>query len=119
MRVRGRNGRDCANASVATVRLPVVPDMVCADAAVAANRPSAPAAAKMIVRVILAPLVLRYARPLRTNRQPAMRGRVGPPVGCRYSWSMIFSDLPSPAEASGHRTDRAKGFAQAGNRYPL
>jgi hypothetical protein len=28
----------------------------------------------------------------------------------RYNWSMIFSDLPSPAEA---------GFAQAGNRYPL
>ena len=26
------------------------------------------------------------------------------------SWSMIFSDLPSPAEA---------GFAKAGNRYPL
>jgi hypothetical protein len=32
---------------------------------------------------------------------------------------MIFSDLPSPAEASSHTTDRAKGFAQAGNRYPL
>jgi hypothetical protein len=32
---------------------------------------------------------------------------------------MIFSDLPSPAEASNHTTDRAKGFAQAGNRYPL
>jgi hypothetical protein len=31
---------------------------------------------------------------------------------------MIFSDLPSPAEASSHTTDRAKGFAQAGNRYP-
>src|SRR5215471_10955687 len=69
MRVRGRNGRDCAHASVATVRLLVVPDMVCADVAVAASRPSAPAAAKMIVRVILAPLVLRYARPLRTSRQ--------------------------------------------------
>jgi hypothetical protein len=26
-----------------------------------------------------------------------------------YPWSMIFSDLSSPAEA---------GFAQAGNRYP-
>ena len=32
---------------------------------------------------------------------------------------MIFSDLPSPAEAASHTTDRAKGFAQAGNRYPL
>jgi hypothetical protein len=31
---------------------------------------------------------------------------------------MIFSDLPSPAEASSHMTDRSKGFAQAGNRYP-
>jgi hypothetical protein len=31
----------------------------------------------------------------------------------------IFSDLPSPAEAS-IRTDRTcQGFAQAGNRYPL
>src|SRR5262245_27118267 len=36
-----------------------------------------------------------------------------------YSWSMIFSDLPSPAEASSHATDRAKSFAQAGNRYSL
>jgi hypothetical protein len=25
-----------------------------------------------------------------------------------YSWSMILSDLPSPAEASSHTTDRAK-----------
>jgi hypothetical protein len=32
---------------------------------------------------------------------------------------MIFSDLPSPAEASSQTTNRAKGFAQAGNRYPL
>jgi len=32
---------------------------------------------------------------------------------------MIFSDLPSPAEASSHTTNSAKGFAQAGNRYPL
>jgi hypothetical protein len=32
---------------------------------------------------------------------------------------MIFSDLPSPAEASNHTTDRAKGFEQAGNRCPL
>jgi len=31
---------------------------------------------------------------------------------------MIFSDLPSPAEASSQTTNRAKGFAQAGNRYP-
>jgi hypothetical protein len=36
-----------------------------------------------------------------------------------YSWSMIFSDLPSPAEASSDTADCAKGFAQAGNRYPL
>jgi len=33
-------------------------------------------------------------------------------------WSMIFSDLPSPAEASSRTKGRAKGFAQAGNRYP-
>jgi hypothetical protein len=32
---------------------------------------------------------------------------------------MIFSDLPSPAEAASQTTNRAKGFAQAGNRYPL
>jgi len=36
-----------------------------------------------------------------------------------FSESMIFSDLASPAEASGHATKRTKGFAQAGNRYPL
>jgi hypothetical protein len=32
---------------------------------------------------------------------------------------MIFSDLPSPAEASGHTTSGDLGFAQAGNRYTL
>jgi hypothetical protein len=32
---------------------------------------------------------------------------------------MIFSDLPSHAEASSQTTDSAKGFAQAENRYPL
>jgi hypothetical protein len=32
---------------------------------------------------------------------------------------MIFSDLASPAEASSHLTNRATGFAQAGNRFPL
>jgi hypothetical protein len=32
---------------------------------------------------------------------------------------MMFSDLASPAEASSQTTKRAKGFAQAGNRYPL
>jgi len=32
---------------------------------------------------------------------------------------MMFSDLPSPAEASNHTTSSAAGFAQAGNRYPL
>src|SRR5262245_1657315 len=32
---------------------------------------------------------------------------------------MIFSDLPSPAEASSRRENLAKGFAQAGNRHPL
>jgi len=32
---------------------------------------------------------------------------------------MIFSDLPSPAEASSQTANCAKGFAQAGNRYPL
>jgi hypothetical protein len=31
---------------------------------------------------------------------------------------MIFSDLPSPAEASSQTMGAAKGFAQAGNRYP-
>jgi hypothetical protein len=31
---------------------------------------------------------------------------------------MMFSDLASPAEASSKRTIGAKGFAQAGNRYP-
>jgi hypothetical protein len=31
-------------------------------------------------------------------------------IAVAYCLSMIFSDLPSPAEA---------GFAQAGNRYPL
>jgi hypothetical protein len=33
--------------------------------------------------------------------------------------SMIFSDLPSPAEASSHATELSPGFAQAGNRHPL
>jgi hypothetical protein len=37
------------------------------------------------------------------------------PASC---WSMIFSDLPSPAEASSQTTNRAKGFAQAGNPVP-
>jgi 5-(carboxyamino)imidazole ribonucleotide mutase len=32
---------------------------------------------------------------------------------------MIFSDLASPAEASCQTTNRAMGFAQAGNRCPL
>jgi len=32
---------------------------------------------------------------------------------------MIFSDLPSPTEASGHTTGLCKGVAQAGNRYAL
>jgi hypothetical protein len=32
---------------------------------------------------------------------------------------MIFSDLPSPAEASNGTTKVRRGFAQAGNRYPL
>jgi len=32
---------------------------------------------------------------------------------------MIFSDLPSPAEASFRYEKRRDGFAQAGNRYPL
>jgi hypothetical protein len=32
---------------------------------------------------------------------------------------MIFSDLPSPAEASRQLIKRSQGFAQAGNRYPL
>jgi hypothetical protein len=32
---------------------------------------------------------------------------------------MIFSDLPSPAEAFGHTIGPCKGFAQAGNRFTL
>jgi hypothetical protein len=32
---------------------------------------------------------------------------------------MIFSDLPSPAEASGRLEGPRKGFAQAGNRFTL
>jgi hypothetical protein len=32
---------------------------------------------------------------------------------------MIFSDLASPAEALTHTMNPTKGFAQAGNRYPL
>jgi hypothetical protein len=31
---------------------------------------------------------------------------------------MIFSDLASPADASSRTTKAAKGFAQAGNRFP-
>jgi hypothetical protein len=31
---------------------------------------------------------------------------------------MIFSDLPSPAEASSQNDKPCEGFAQAGNRYP-
>jgi hypothetical protein len=34
------------------------------------------------------------------------------------SWSMMFSDLPSPAEAPSHTMKPTKGFAQAGNRFP-
>jgi len=40
-------------------------------------------------------------------------------VSGAYCWSMICSDLPSPAEASNHTVGLAKGFAQAGNRKPL
>jgi len=32
---------------------------------------------------------------------------------------MIFSDLPSPAEALSESATRCHGFAQAGNRFPL
>jgi len=32
--------------------------------------------------------------------------------------SGILSEPPSPAKASSHATNRAKGFAQTGNRYP-
>jgi len=32
---------------------------------------------------------------------------------------MIFSDLPSPAEALSQSMTDATGFAQAGNRFPL
>ena len=31
---------------------------------------------------------------------------------------MIFSDLPSPGEASGQNDGLCEGFAQAGNRFP-
>jgi hypothetical protein len=36
-----------------------------------------------------------------------------------YCLSMIFSDLPSPAEALIRTLSGCRGFAQAGNRYPL
>jgi hypothetical protein len=36
-----------------------------------------------------------------------------------FWWSMIFSDLPSPGEASNETTNRCLGFAQAANRFPL
>jgi hypothetical protein len=36
-----------------------------------------------------------------------------------YCLRMIFSDLPSPAEASGHEHSLRKGFAQAENRHTL
>jgi hypothetical protein len=32
---------------------------------------------------------------------------------------MIFSDLPSPAETSIRSHSDRRGFAQAGNRFPL
>jgi len=32
---------------------------------------------------------------------------------------MIFSDLPSPAEAPSKNERHCHGFAQAGNRHPL
>jgi len=32
---------------------------------------------------------------------------------------MIFSDLPTPAEASVNATGPRQGFAQAGNRFTL
>jgi hypothetical protein len=35
-----------------------------------------------------------------------------------YCFSMIFSDLPSPAEASNESTNLCEGFAQSGNRFP-
>jgi hypothetical protein len=44
-----------------------------------------------------------------SNRHPALG----------YCWSMMFSDLASPAEAPSHTINCTKGFAQAGNRYPL
>lgn len=31
----------------------------------------------------------------------------------------LWPDLPSPAEAPLHPMERATGFAQAGNRFPL
>jgi hypothetical protein len=31
----------------------------------------------------------------------------------------MFSDLPSPAEATSKTRSQARGFAQAENRYPL
>jgi hypothetical protein len=36
-----------------------------------------------------------------------------------FWWSMIFSDLPAPAEASSQNERPCQGFAQAGNRFPL
>jgi hypothetical protein len=48
-----------------------------------------------------------------------MRARIRPDVANVRKilvWRMIFSDLPSPAEASGRLEGPRKGFAQAGNR---
>jgi hypothetical protein len=39
--------------------------------------------------------------------------------GCGFRWSMTFSDLASPAEASRQTMNIDNGYAQAGNRFPL
>ena len=59
--------------------------------------------------------------PINANRYPLFGScfKAENSIRGRYCLSMIFSDLPSPAEASNETTNRCLGFAQAGNRYPL
>ena len=56
----------------------------------------------------------RGARGVRKLRHDARQDRQ---CGAVTWWSMIFSDLPTPAEASIRTTGLCRGFAQAGNRF--
>jgi hypothetical protein len=51
--------------------------------------------------------------------RPGPQARHPIPQEAFYPWSMIFSDLPTPAEASRRSIVPRQGFAQAGNRCPL